>query len=176
MDRWIETDTDRQIDRHMITPQSTKWLIKSGATKPSPAWLVYEGRKTHCGIILSITQIDRQTDRQGASLQTSRGCCQDMVSHCPLEEKVFSIREQPINFACWLGSLAQSGRALAYKGESHGFESHRSTLFLPLSFHQTDRETDAQSHPDTCMSTLSAILPTKPKDTHNVTEQKLYIA
>ena len=31
-----------------------------------------------------------------------------MVSHCPLEEKVFSIREQPIDFACWLGSLAQS--------------------------------------------------------------------
>ena len=31
-----------------------------------------------------------------------------MVSHCPSEEKVFSIREQPIDFACWLGSLAQS--------------------------------------------------------------------
>ena len=41
-------------------------------------------------------------------MQTSRGCCWDMVSHCPLEEKVFSIREQPIDFACWLGSLVQS--------------------------------------------------------------------
>ena len=30
----------------MITPQSTKWLIKSGATKPSPAWLVYEGENS----------------------------------------------------------------------------------------------------------------------------------
>ena len=28
-------------------------------------------------------------------------------SHCHLEEKVFSIREQPIDLACWLGSLAQ---------------------------------------------------------------------
>ena len=54
-----------------------------------------------------------------------------MVSHCPLEEKVFSIREQPIDFACWLGSLAQSI-------ESHGFESHRSLLFLPLSFYHSD--------------------------------------
>ena len=34
-------------------------------------------------------QTDRQTDRQN------------------VEEKVFSIREQPINFACWLGFLAQ---------------------------------------------------------------------
>ena len=68
-----------------------------------------------------------------------------MVSHCPLEEKVFSIREQPIDFACWLGSLAQSGqpnpaqpRASAYKAESRGFESRRSPLFLPLSFHHSD--------------------------------------
>ena len=34
------------LSRHMIAPQSTKWLIKSGATKPSPAWLVYEGENS----------------------------------------------------------------------------------------------------------------------------------
>ena len=47
MDRHRQTDrqTNRQTDRHMITPQLTKWLIKSGATKPSPAWLVYEEGK-----------------------------------------------------------------------------------------------------------------------------------
>ena len=31
---------NRQTGRHMITPQLTKWLTKSGATKPR---LVYEG-------------------------------------------------------------------------------------------------------------------------------------
>ena len=49
-------------------------------------------------------QAERQTDKQ-TDRQTDR---QTQVSHCPLEEKVFSIREQPIDFACWLGSLAQS--------------------------------------------------------------------
>ena len=53
-DRLEDSKTSRQTN--MITPQSTKGLIKSGATKPSPAWLVYEGEK----------QTDRQTcaDRQ----------------------------------------------------------------------------------------------------------------
>ena len=31
-----------------------------------------------------------------------------MASHYPMEDEVFSIREQPIDYACWLGSLAQS--------------------------------------------------------------------
>ena len=50
-DRQAGRETDRQTDRqterhrHMITPQFTKWLIKSEATKPSPVWLVYEGEK-----------------------------------------------------------------------------------------------------------------------------------
>ena len=40
---------------------------------------------------------------------------------------------------CLLAGLFSSvGRASAYKAESRGFESRRSPLFLPLSFHHSD--------------------------------------
>ena len=45
---------------------------------------------------------DRQTDRH-TDRHTDRQTDRQNV-----EEKVFSTREQPIDFACWLGSLAQS--------------------------------------------------------------------
>ena len=62
-DRLEDSKTSRQTN--MITPQSTKGLIKSGATKPSPAWLVYEGGKTDRQTdMCRQTGRDRQTDRQ----------------------------------------------------------------------------------------------------------------
>ena len=53
-------------------------------------------------------QADRRAGRQAGRQRDRQTDRQTQVSHCPLEEKVFSIREQPIDFACWLGSLAQS--------------------------------------------------------------------
>ena len=45
--RGRQAGTDRQTDRLTDTCDNpSKWLIKSEATKPSPAWLVYEGWKT----------------------------------------------------------------------------------------------------------------------------------
>ena len=65
-----------------------------------------------------------------------------MVSHCPLEEKVFSIREQPIDFACWLGSLAQSVERQRIKLRVVGSSpAGVHFFFLFLSIRQTDRQT-----------------------------------
>ena len=67
-----------------------------------------------------------------------------MVSHCPLEEKVFSIREQPIDFACWLGSLAQSVEHQHIKLRVVG-SSPAGVHFFFLSIRQTNRQTDRQT-------------------------------
>ena len=87
----------------MITPQSTKWLIKSGATKPSPAWLVLG---------------------YGFSL--------------PFGRKGVLHKGTAYRLCLLAGLFSSVGRASAYKAESRGFESRRSPLFLPLSFHHSD--------------------------------------
>ena len=59
-------------------------------------------------------------------------------SVCPLEEKVFSIREQPIEFACWLGSLAQLVEHQHIKLRVVGSSPAGVHFFFHFSFHHSD--------------------------------------
>ena len=53
---------------------------------------------------------------------------------CPLEESVL-YKGTAYQLRLLAGLFSSVGRASAYKAESRGFKSHRSPLFLPLSFH-----------------------------------------
>ena len=70
-----------------------------------------------------------------------------MVSHCPLEENVFSIREQPIDFACWLGSLAQSVERQHIKLRVVGSSPTGVHFFFHFSFHHSGEYDTAVSFP-----------------------------
>ena len=62
---------------------------------------------------------------------------------------MFSIREQPIDFACWLGSLAQSVERQHIKLRVVGSSpAGVHFFFLFLSIRQTDRQTDRQGETD----------------------------
>ncbi len=77
--------------------------------------------------------MDRQTDRQ-TERQTDRQT--DRQTKCGRKSVLYKGTAYQL---CLLAGLFSSvGRASVYKAESRGFESRRSPLFLPLSFHHSD--------------------------------------